>query len=80
GTFVGVSRFLKAKRPAIRCVAVEPEGAEVLAGKPLAKPDHLLQGTGYGRVPPQWELGLADGFIAVSDEEAVRYRQLLAER
>lgn len=80
GTFVGVSRFLKRENPRIRCVAVEPEGAEVLAGKQLTKPDHLLQGTGYGFVPPQWDPGLADEFIAISDEEATRFRRLLAEK
>jgi len=80
GTFVGVSRFLKRENSRIRCVAVEPEGAEVLAGKAVEKPDHLLQGTGYGFVPPQWDPGLADEFIAIADEEAIRFRRLLAER
>jgi cysteine synthase A len=80
GTFVGVSRFLRRKRPDIWCVAVEPEGAEVLAGKELRSPEHLLQGTGYGFVPPQWDASLADEFIAVSDEEAMSFRWLLAKK
>ncbi len=80
GTFVGASRFLKSQRPGVRCVAVEPEGAEVLAGRPVSKACHLLQGTGYGIVPAQWEPGLADGFVAISDEDATRFRQLLAEK
>lgn len=80
GTFVGVSRLLKRMKPGVHCVAVEPEGAEVLAGKGLTKADHLLQGTGYGFVPPQWEPGVADEFIAVSDEEAVSFRRLLAQK
>jgi cysteine synthase A len=80
GTFVGVSRFLKRMKPGMWCVAVEPEGAEVLAGKAVEKPDHLLQGTGYGFVPPQWDPGLADEFIAISDNEATRFRRLLAEK
>ena len=78
GTFVGTSRFLKRSQPNIRCYAVEPQGAEVLAGKPLEKPGHMLQGTGYGLIPPHWEAGLADGFFSVSDEEATEFRQRLA--
>jgi len=75
-----VSRFLKRQNPRILCIAVEPQGAEVLAGKRLTKPEHLLQGIGYGFVPPQWDPGLADEFIAISDEEATRFRRVLAEK
>lgn len=80
GTFIGASRYLKSRNPAIVCAAVEPVGAEALAGKPVTKPRHLLQGTGYGRVPPQWEPKMADAFLAVSDDEAVEYRRLLGTR
>jgi cysteine synthase A len=78
GTFVGAARFLKSRKPAIVCAAVEPVGSEVLAGKLVIKAKHLLQGTGYGYVPPQWDRKLADTFLAVSDEEATTYRTLLA--
>lgn len=80
GTFVGVSRFLKSRKPEITCVAVEPKGAEVLAGKNVVKARHVLQGVGYGSIPPKWENRLADLFVAVSDEEAIRYQKLLAEK
>jgi cysteine synthase A len=80
GTFVGTSGFLKGRQPGTWCVAVEPRGAEVLAGKEVTKPCHLLQGTGYGRIPPQWCAELADEFIAVSDQEAGVYRELIARR
>lgn len=80
GTFIGTGRFLKCERPDLTCLAVEPEGAEVLAGKEVTKPCHLLQGTGYGSVPPQWRPELADGFLAVSDAEAGVFRALLARR
>ncbi len=79
GTFVGTSRFLKRMKPAIFCAAVEPTGSEVLAGKPVTKPRHLLQGTGYGSVPPHWDPALADAFLAITDDEAVNYKQRLAE-
>ena len=80
GTFVGTSRFLKRQQPEPWCVAVEPKGAEVLAGREVTKPCHVLQGTGYGRIPPQWSSDLADGFAAVSDREAAVYRELIARR
>lgn len=78
GTFIGTSRFLKRENPQIVCVAVEPEGADILAGNPLAKSTHIIQGIGYGIIPPHWDPKLVDIFIAVSDHEAEEYRKLLA--
>ncbi|HSF41653.1 MAG TPA: cysteine synthase family protein [Thermoanaerobaculia bacterium] len=80
GTFVGTSRYLKSRNPRIVCAAVEPEGCEPLAGRRVTRPRHLLQGTGYGVVPPHWERKLADAVLCVSDDEAVLYRKLLAEK
>ncbi len=77
-TFVGTCRYLKRQKPEVRCLAVEPAGAQVLAGQPVTQPCHLLQGTGYGIVPPLWDPAAADGFIAVTDQEATLYRSLLA--
>ena len=77
-TFVGVAAFLKARDPAIVCVAVEPEGSRPLAGEPVRDPRHLLQGTGYGKVPPHWRPELADHIAAVSDADAEAWRIRLA--
>ncbi|HSG80653.1 MAG TPA: cysteine synthase family protein [Gemmatimonadota bacterium] len=79
GTFIGTSRYLKRQRSDIRCYAVEPRGAEVLAGRDVSKSCHLLQGTGYSIVPPQWDPDLTDGYLAVSDDEATEFRRKLAE-
>ncbi|MEW5978714.1 MAG: cysteine synthase family protein [Acidobacteriota bacterium] len=79
GTFVGSARFLKQGRSKVLCAVVEPAGCEVLAGNPVTKARHLLQGIGYGSVPPHWDASLADRYLAVSDSEAQQYRQLLAE-
>lgn len=78
GTFIGTSRFLKKLNPRIMCIAVEPEGADILAGNPLSKPKHIIQGIGYGIIPSHWDPKLADMFITVSDQEAEQYRKLLA--
>jgi len=78
GTFIGTSRFLKQQNPSIICAAVEPQGAQVIAGEPMTKPKHVLQGTGYGSVPPHWDARLADVYLSVTDEEATEFRRRLA--
>lgn len=77
GTFVGVSRGLKRHDPAIRCYAVEPSTASVLAGKPVTRGNHKIQGGGYSMRPPLWEDRLLDGTIAVTDEDAVHWAREL---
>ena len=77
-TFVGIARALKSRGRAILCAAVEPAGCEPLAGKPVTKPQHLLQGTGYGAIPPLWQPDLMDLSVAVSDVEAETWRRRLA--
>jgi len=77
-TFLGVASALKAKNPAILCVAVEPAGSEPLAGKPVTKARHVLQGIGYGEVPPHWDTELMDRSIPVTDADAETWRQDLA--
>lgn len=75
--FVGAARFFKGKNPNIKCYAVEPEGSEPLAGKAVTKAGHLIQGTGYAHIPDRWRDDLCDGTIAVSDEEATKWREKL---
>ena len=50
-TFLGVAAALRVRNPSVICAAVEPAGCELLAGRPVTKPRHLLQGTSYGAVP-----------------------------
>ncbi len=79
GTFVGVARALKARNPFVLCAPVEPDGCAPLAGKPVTKPRHLLQGTGYGTVPPHWDASVADLFLTVSDDDAELWRKRIAQ-
>lgn len=79
-TFMGVARALKASNPAILCAAVEPEGSEPLAGKKVIKAQHIVQGTGYGLVPPHWEAGLIDLSLTVTDAEVEYWHRRLAAR
>jgi cysteine synthase len=78
GSFVGTSRFLKRMNSQIVCAPVEPEQARPLAGIAIQDARHVLQGAGYGSVPPAWDAQLADEFLFVSDQEALEYRRLLA--
>jgi cysteine synthase A len=80
GTFLGVTRALRARRPEVRCVAAEPATTRLLAGEPVTDTRHQLQGTGYSLVPAQWDPALCDGFIVVTDADAqATARRLAAE-
>ncbi|MCA9876760.1 MAG: cysteine synthase family protein [Thermomicrobiales bacterium] len=80
GTFIGVARALKARDRRVRCLAVEPEGAQTIAGKPTTAPGHVLQGGGYALIPPQWDPALCDGTVAIGDDLAVVTARDLAAR
>lgn len=80
GTFIGISKYLKQKNGNIICAAVEPEGAEVLAGKDVTTLRHNMQGIGYGVVVPLWDASLADVYLTVNSKEASYYQQVLAEK
>lgn len=79
-TFVGTSRFLKEKRKSIFCAPAEPEQAAILKKGFVVNPKHIIQGTGYSMIPPQWDPTLVDDVITVRDDE-VEYqtRQLARE-
>jgi cysteine synthase A len=80
GTFAGCAAALKGANPTTRCYIVEPQGAAVLAGQAVTNPNHHIQGGGYSMselslVRPEY----VDGYIQVSDEEAVRVARRLAK-
>lgn len=80
GTFIGVAACLKQRKPEIRCIAAEPASARRLAGCAVTSTSHHLQGTGYNLVPPQWDPALCDGFLGVTDEDAIATARLLGTR
>ena len=79
-TFLGVAAALRQRSPSVLCVAVEPEGCQPLAGLPVTRPRHLIQGTSYGSVPPHWDSSLMDFSVSVTDYEVERWRRRLATR
>jgi cysteine synthase A len=80
GTFLGVSRTLKRHSATVRCFAVEPATARVLAGEAIMNTSHKLQGTGYAAIPPLWDSRLCDGSLPVSDDEAREVARMLSAR
>lgn len=76
GTLTGVGRVLKAKKPSIRLVAVEPRASAVLSGGRAGL--HGIQGLGAGFVPKVLDLDLIDDIITVTDLSADRMMRRLA--
>ena len=68
GTITGVGRYLKAKNPAVRFVAVEPATSPVLSGGQAGA--HKIQGIGAGFVPEVLDTGIIDEIITVANEDA----------
>ncbi len=76
GTFVGVSRYLRRKNPAIQTVAVEPIESPVLSGgRPGA---HGIVGIGAGFVPKIFDFRVVSAVETVSTEEAADWTRRLA--
>jgi cysteine synthase A len=78
GTFVGVARGLKKRKPSIQCHAIEPSGAALLGTGTVRNASHRIQGGGYSIRPPFWEESLVDGYLTVTDQEAARWARELA--
>ena len=76
GTITGVGEVLKAKKPSVRMVAVEPKNAAVLSGGRVGP--HLIQGIGAGFVPKILRRELIDEVMAVSEDEAFDFARRLA--
>jgi cysteine synthase A len=81
GSFAGCAAAFKEHNPAIQCFLVEPQGAAVLAGKELTNPNHRIQGGGYAMPElPLVRLEHVDGYIQVSDDEAMQVARRLARQ
>lgn len=81
GTFAGCAAALKDHDASIKCFVVEPADAAVLAGRDIVNPGHRIQGGGYSRADLQFlNPKHIDGYLQVSDREAVETARSLAKR
>src|SRR5579863_5974383 len=66
GTITGVGHVLKARKPGVRMVAVEPEDSAVLSGGPPGP--HKIQGIGAGFAPAILDQSVIDEIVAVGNQ------------
>ncbi len=80
GSFGGCAAAFKEYDPNILCYIVEPAGAAILAGQPVTRPNHRIQGGGYSMselplIKNEW----IDGYLQVTDEESMQMARRLAQ-
>ena len=78
GTITGVGEVLKARKPGVQIVAVEPDASPVLSGGP--KGPHPIQGIGAGFVPPILNTGIYDEIIRVKNDDAFETARAVATK
>lgn len=80
GSFTGVTRYLRSRKPGLRAYVVEPAGAPALSGDPIANPNHKIQGGGYSmRELPLLDRFLVTDYLTVTDAEAIAAARALAD-
>lgn len=68
GTLTGTGEYLKAKKPGVKVVAVEPDNSPVLSGGNPGP--HQIQGIGAGFVPKVLNTSIYDEIVRVKNEDA----------
>jgi cysteine synthase A len=89
GTLTGCCEVLKARKPSLQAIAVEPKDSPVISqtlkGQPIKPGPHKIQGTGAGFVPENLHLKNASGepqiaeCVQVSNEDAFAMARRLAK-
>ncbi|XXJ19589.1 cysteine synthase A [Desulfovibrio caledoniensis] len=69
GTLTGVAETLKAKKPGLKAVAVEPDASPVLSGGQPGP--HAIQGIGAGFVPGALNTEIIDEIIRIKNDDAM---------
>lgn len=76
GTITGVGEAIKARKPSLKVVAVEPDGSAVLSGG--EKGSHLIQGLGAGFIPNVLNTHIYDEVIRVKNDDALATARRMA--
>ena len=76
GTITGVGEVLKARKPRVQVIAVEPDASPVLSGG--ARGPHPIQGIGAGFVPTILNTKIYDEVIRVKNDDALNVARQLA--
>ena len=76
GTITGVGEVLKARKPGVQIIAVEPTDSPVLSGGNPGP--HKIQGIGAGFVPDVLNVAVIDEIIKVTNDKAFETSRLLA--
>ncbi|MDF1631632.1 cysteine synthase A [Mycoplana sp. MJR14] len=77
GTITGAGQVLKAKKPGLRVVAVEPADSPVLSGGNPGP--HKIQGIGAGFAPAILDTKIYDEVVTVTNDEAFENARLVAK-
>jgi cysteine synthase A len=78
GTITGIGEVLKARKPGLKMIAVEPDASPVLSGG--AKGAHQIQGIGAGFVPQVLNTTIYDEIVRVTNEDAFTTARAMATR
>jgi len=78
GTITGLGSALKQAIPNLEVIAVEPASCPVLSEG--IKGVHKIQGLSSGHIPDVLDLSIIDKVETVSDQDAIRFAQLLARK
>ncbi|MCG3200201.1 MAG: O-acetylserine sulfhydrylase [Gammaproteobacteria bacterium] len=76
GTITGVGEVLKARKPGVQIVAVEPDASAVLSGGPRGP--HPLQGIGAGFIPKILNTAIYDEIVRVKNDDALDVARRMA--
>jgi cysteine synthase A len=76
GTITGVGQVLKAKKPSVRIIAVEPADSPILSGGNPGP--HKIQGIGAGFAPAILDKSVYDEVITVTNDDAFANARLVA--